>query len=63
MGVAYDVFGNGKTSLKVNFGKFLQPANNDGTFMIANPAVTFQRDARPGRGVMRTDAISWLTAS
>ena len=26
MGVAYDVFGNGKTAMKVNYSKYLQPA-------------------------------------
>jgi hypothetical protein len=42
MGVAYDVFGNGKTALKVNYSKYLQPANNEGNFIQANPGVTLQ---------------------
>jgi len=42
MGAAYDVFGNGKTALKVNFSKYLQPANNEGNFIQANPGVTLQ---------------------
>jgi hypothetical protein len=43
MGAAVDVFGNGRTSLKVNFSKYLQAANNDAQYTIANPAVTFQQ--------------------
>jgi hypothetical protein len=42
MGMAYDVFGNGKTALKVNYSKYLQPANNESNFIQANPGVTFQ---------------------
>jgi hypothetical protein len=42
MGAAYDVFGNGKTAVKVNFSKYLQPANNEGNFTAANPGVTLQ---------------------
>ena len=43
MGAAYDVFGDGKTSVKVNFSKYLQAANNDAQYTQANPAVTFQQ--------------------
>jgi hypothetical protein len=41
VGAAYDLFGNGKTSLKVNLSKYLQPANNESVFTSGNPAVTF----------------------
>ncbi len=43
MGAAYDVFGNGKTSVKTSFSKYLQAANNDAQYTISNPAVTFQQ--------------------
>jgi len=36
-GVAYDLFGNGKTSVKVNFGKYLEPTSNNNNYILSNP--------------------------
>ena len=37
-GLAYDLFGNGRTSVKVNFGKYLEAASNlNGNYSISNP--------------------------
>jgi Carboxypeptidase regulatory-like domain len=36
-GVAYDVFGTGKTSIKVNVGRYLEAAQNGGLFTALNP--------------------------
>lgn len=36
-GVAYDVFGNGKTAVKVNFGKYLEPTSNNNNYTLSNP--------------------------
>lgn len=40
---AYDVFGNGKTSLRVNLGKYLRAAVNEIPYNSTNPALRFQR--------------------
>jgi Carboxypeptidase regulatory-like domain len=46
-GVAYDLFGNGKTSVKVNIGKYLEPTSNNNNYILSNPitriATTTQR--------------------
>ena len=36
-GVAIDLFGTGRTSLKVNFGRYLEAAQNGGFFTALNP--------------------------
>jgi hypothetical protein len=38
LGFAYDVFGNGKTALKANVGKYLQAATADTIYSSNNPA-------------------------
>jgi hypothetical protein len=37
-GAAFDVFGNAKTAVKVNFGKYMDPASNlNGNYSLSNP--------------------------
>jgi hypothetical protein len=58
VGLAYDLFGNGKTAVKVNVGKYLQAATNQTQYVIGNPAL----DARNGRGGPRfitTTSRAW----
>jgi hypothetical protein len=38
MGVVYDLFGNGRTAIKFNYGKYLGQAALTGVFASANPA-------------------------
>ena len=45
MGMAYDVFGNGKTAVKVNLSKYWQATANDGIYINANKASTFAQTA------------------
>jgi len=42
-GVAYDVFGSGKTALKFNFGRYLAYAANDSPYTSTNPGATVVR--------------------
>jgi hypothetical protein len=42
-GAAYDVFGTGRTALKVNIGKYLQNATNDENYTANNPAARIVR--------------------
>ena len=39
VGVAWDVFGSGKTSVRANIGHYLASANNEQNYTINNPAV------------------------
>ena len=41
-GVAYDLFGTGRTSVKVNFGRYLEAAQNMGLFTALNPTSRLQ---------------------
>ena len=44
VGVAYDVFGNGKTALKFNWGSYLAYAANDAPYTSTNPGATVVRN-------------------
>ena len=48
MGMAYDIFGTGKTAIKVNLAKYWQTASNDGQYQTANPAATFVQTTTRG---------------
>jgi hypothetical protein len=45
LGLAYDVFGTGKTSLKVNVGKYLEAASALGIYSAANPVTRISTSA------------------
>ena len=61
VGVAYDLFGNGKTAVKVNLGKYLQAATNQTQYVINNPAL----DGRNGRQArfVTTTSRSWTDSN
>ena len=43
VGVAYDLFGNGKTAIKFNWGRYLAYAANDSPYTSTNPGATVVR--------------------
>jgi hypothetical protein len=48
VGVAYDVFGTGRTALKFRWGKYLAFASNDSPYTSTNPAATLVATASRG---------------
>jgi len=46
VGVAYDVFGNGKTAIKFNWGRYLAYAANDSPYTSTNPGATVVRNVQ-----------------
>ena len=61
-GVAYDLFGNGKTALKFNLGRYLEAAVGDnGNYSSLQPVQRIVDQRHPDRGPMPT-GTSPLTA-
>jgi hypothetical protein len=52
LGFSYDVFGNGRTALKLNVGRYLAAATTDGVYSANNPALKLvtQISGANGRG-------------
>ena len=64
VGVAYDVFGNGKTALKFNWGKYLAYAANDSPYTSTNPGATIVRNvANRGWNPVRPTATATTSST
>jgi hypothetical protein len=48
MGGAYDLFGDGKTAIKVSMSKYLEAAYNGAVYTVANPGVTLVQSTTRG---------------
>ena len=46
IGVAYDVTGNGRTAIKLNWGRYLAYAANDSPYTSTNPGATITRNVQ-----------------
>jgi len=68
-GAVYDLFGNGKTALKFNYGKYLGQAALSGIYASANPArrtantVTVNWDDLNGNRIVDCDIMGMLNAA
>jgi hypothetical protein len=60
-GLAYDLFGNGKTAIKVNVGKYLEAATNHTTYSLSNPAARLA--GSPVLGAPPAVTRSWTDAN
>jgi hypothetical protein len=56
MGLAYDVFGTGRTAIKVNAGKYLAAAVADGIYSANSPALQYVRTIAGANGRGWTDS-------
>jgi hypothetical protein len=61
VGAAYDVFGNGKTAVKFQWGKYLAYAANDAPYTSTNPGATIVRNV--GGGFANSPARGWTDAN
>ena len=57
-GVAIDLFGNGKTSVKFNFGRYLEAAQNGGFFITNNPTGRLSTTTSAGPGPITNTTTS-----
>src|SRR6185436_6247996 len=55
VGLAYDVFGTGRTAIKVNAGKYLAAAVADGIYSANSPALQYVRTLPGANGRSWTD--------